>query len=348
VQQSDVLIAADDARQLAAALLESAGTSGPAAAVVARHLTESDIANVRSHGLIRVAQYLDEIAAGELEPAAVPAVERAAGPRVEIDGNRCFGQVAGAFAVERALAATRAHGAAVVTVRRTGHVGRIGAYVEELARGGCVALAFCSGPRPGHWVAPFGAVEGRLATNPIAYAFPAPGGPVVADFSTSTVPEGVIRRLRDLGRSAPGGALQDAGGAATEDPGVLYGEPRGSILPLGGPTFGHKGYALGLLVEAMGTLLAGDETEDSSRYGNNLALFAVPVDEDFEARAGRLGDYVRSARPADSARPVLLPGDPERTARASAVGVLVDPPTWESLATLARARGVRFPSPLPA
>jgi LDH2 family malate/lactate/ureidoglycolate dehydrogenase len=230
----------------------------------------------------------------------------------------------------------------VVTVRDTGHAGRIGAYVESLARSGSLAIAFCSGPRSGHWVAPFGGVEGRLATNPIAYAFPAGDDPIVADFSTSSVPEGVVRRRRELGQGLPGDALQDAEGIPCDDPNVLYAQPRGTILPLGGPFFGHKGFALGLLVEAMATLLTGDETPDADRFGNNLAIVAVAVDEAFAARADQLAAYIRSARPANPDRPVLMPGDLERAA-ARVGGVRVDMPTWDALAALAKGRGVKLP-----
>src|SRR6185295_3601784 len=106
-------------------------------------------------------------------------------------------------------------------------------------------------------VAPFGGIEGRLATNPIAFAIPNGSTPVVADFATSAMPEGRVRTARNTGRRLPDGVLQDASGRATDDPTVLYEEPEGTLLPLGGPLFGHKGYAMAILVEAMATLLAG-------------------------------------------------------------------------------------------
>jgi uncharacterized oxidoreductase len=341
-----VFLGIDGALSLAADLLVSAGARADAARIVAQHLVESDRAGVPSHGVMRIPQYLEQIASGEIDPAATPARERSSGAHVRVDGKRSFGQVAAAFAVDAAVEAARASGVAVVTVRHTGHAGRIGAYAEQLAEARLLAVVYCSGPRSGHWVAPFGGIEGRVATNPIAYAFPAVGGAVVADFSTSAVPEGVIRRMRELGLPAPQGSLQDASGRPAHDPDALYAEPPGTILPLGGERFGHKGFALGLLVEAMATLLTGDDTVDGSRYGNNLALVAIAVDPGFEARAATLAEYVRSARPADPARPVLMPGDPERRARAAENGVPVDATTWRTLAVLAHERDVELPSPV--
>jgi LDH2 family malate/lactate/ureidoglycolate dehydrogenase len=340
-----VLLDRTTAIQFASALLVASGARQSGAEIVAQHLVESDLADVHSHGLLRIPQYLDEIARGEIEPAAEPTRERGAGAIVRIRGNRCFGQLAGAVAVEEARVAAVEQGVAVVTVRDTGHAGRIGTYVESLARSGILALAFCSGPRSGHRVAPFGGVEGRLATNPIAYAFPTGVDPIVADFSTSAVPEGVARRLHGLGRPLPAGAVQTADGIASEDPGVLYAQPRGTILPLGGPAFGHKGFALGLLVEVMATLFAGDETADSDRFGNNLAIVAIAVDEAFVGRADRLAAYICSTRPADPRRPVLMPGDPERAATKRADGVQVDASTWSAIVALAKERGVEVPQP---
>jgi len=339
-----VLLDRDAAESFATALFRAAGGTVAVSQVVARHLVDSDSRGVPSHGLLRVPQYLDEIAAGEIDPAALPTRDRASGARVWLDGNRCFGPVAGWAAVDEATAATTVAGIAIVTVRHTGHAGRIGDYVERAARAGLVAVAYCSGPRSGHRVAPFGATEGRLSTNPIAFAFPTPSEPVVADFSTSAVPEGVVRRMHELGLPVPEGAVQDPAGRPTTDAGVLYSTPPGTILPLGGSGFGHKGFALGVLVEVLATLLAGDETADASRYGTNLALITIGADTEFPARAGRLADYVRSAAPADPARPVLMPGDPERAFAEREVGVRVDRSTWAALVAAAYERNVPLPS----
>lgn len=326
-----------------AALLRSSGANKTSAEIVARHLVESDLRGVASHGLMRVRQYLDEIAAGEIDPAGAPSYERIEAARIWVEGNHCFGQLAGSFAADEAAKTARVHGIAVVTVRHTGHAGRIGAYAEHLARSGLMALACCSGPRSGHRVAPFGGAEGRLATNPIAYAFPTQGEPVVADFSTSAVPEGTVRRLRELDLPVPEGALQDASGRMVTEPGVLYATPPGTILPLGGQRFGHKGFALALLVEALATLLSGDDTADATRYGNNLALIGIATDAGFEHRAERLVEYVRSARPIDPGRPVLMPGDPERRLSDAATAIRIDGSTWEALRGAARERSVRPP-----
>jgi uncharacterized oxidoreductase len=331
------------AAAFAAELLESRGADRASAGTVAEHLVESDLCGVPSHGLLRVPQYVDELRSGEIDGRARPIVTHRSDAFAVVDGRRAFGQVAALSAVEAATAGAAACGVGLATVVRAGHAGRIASYVERIATAGSLGLAFCSGPRSGHRVAPYGGVEGRLATNPIAFGFPGDRGPVVADFSTSTVPEGAVRRLRDLGLAAPEGSLQGPDGVATTDPSVLYGDPPGTIRPLGGDTFGHKGYALGLLVEVMTTVLAGEDADDASRFGNNVTLLVMTGDERVAAAGSALAAYVRSSRPVDAARPVLLPGEPERRARERGRDVEVDLPVWSTLLELAQRHSIRVP-----
>jgi len=343
-----VVLSAEAARRLARSMFEAYGVPSQSALVVADHLVENSLLGVHSHGLIRVPQYVEEILRREVDPIAAPALTRRNNAILYVEGNRCFGQLAASLAAVEAVPAASTHGISLVLVRRTGHAGRIGAYTEEIARQGLIALGFCSGPRSGHRVAPFGARDARLATNPISYAIPTPADPLVADFSTAVSPEGRIRLLKARGLSAPTGTLLDAWGTPTIDPGVLYTEPKGSILPFGGLEQGYRGFALSLLVECMATLLAGDDTVDESRYGNNLAFIAIVPQPDFTNRVQQTADYIRSATPIDSTQPVLLPGEPERFRRRRARGVLIDRETWSTIGRLASAKALRLPDPLPA
>jgi hydroxycarboxylate dehydrogenase B len=338
-----IVVSREAARELACSMFEAYGVPARSAATVADHLVENSMMGVHSHGMIRLPQYVDEILQGEIDPAATPAVARRRDAIAYIAGNRCFGHLAASLAAAEAIPAARAHGMSLALVRRTGHAGRIGAYTERIARRGLIALSFCSGPRAGHRVAPFGGKEARLATNPISYAVPTRDAPIVADFSTAVAPEGRIRFLKARGLSAPPGTLLDARGVPTTDPGVLYDEPKGVILPFGGLELGYRGFALSLLVECMATLLPGDDTPDESRYGNNLAFIAIVPEPGFTDRVQRMVEYVRSAEPIDAARPVLLPGEPERIARRHARGVPIDRETWSSIERLAAAKSLRLP-----
>jgi hydroxycarboxylate dehydrogenase B len=349
-QSSPVRVERAGLAEMSKALLGAAGATAQNADVVVEHLLEADAMGLKSHGIIRVPQYLDDIAAGGIDPVASPTMIKTAAGRLAVDGQNGFGQVVGVTMAHEAVSLARNVGVAFVTGRHMGHTGRIGAYPEIIASHGMVGIVVCSGPRHGHWVAPFGGREGRLATNPIAYAVPVAGGqPMVADFSTSVVPEGVIRSLKNRGLQAPEGALRDAAGKATNDPSVLYTEPKGTIQALGG-AFGYRGTALGILVDVLAALLADDEAEDPKRGGSNLAMIAIAADDVFAGRAARMLRYIRSSSPLDPQRPVMTPGqrEQEEAARAGTGPILVDGPTWQSLSSAAAANKIPVPKALAA
>jgi LDH2 family malate/lactate/ureidoglycolate dehydrogenase len=108
----------------------------------------------------------------------------------------------------------------------------------------------------------------------LSYGLPATGDPIVSDFATSVLSEGAIRGARNKGDQLPEGAVIDAHGEPTRDPNAFYGPPRGGILPFGGAA-GHKGEALGLLVEALGGLLGGESPGDEAGAINGLWLLLI-------------------------------------------------------------------------
>lgn len=334
------LLSTQAAREMAELVLRAAGASEATASVVAEHLVTSESMGLASHGLLRLPQYVGEIEAGEIDPSRWPAVDELSPSRAQMSGERCFGQVAGMVASEWVAKACCVADVCVLTARDIGHTGRIGAYVERVARSGAVGIAFCSGPPSGQRVAPFGGLDGRLATNPIAYAFPTTGDPVTADFSTSVVPEGKVRAAKIRGATVVAGALQDADGNPSTDPGVLYGSPPGTLLPLGGPDVGYKGTALAILVEVMATLLAGDRVTDATRVGNDLCLVGVSLPPESQAAASELVAHLKSARPAKSVDAVLVPGELEHLQATGKAHLSMDDETWSAIVQAASRYGV--------
>jgi hydroxycarboxylate dehydrogenase B len=338
---TDVVVDPGALRPFLVALFAASGVPRANAEAVVAHLVDSSMCGLPSHGVLRVPDYLDAIDAGRVDASVAPRVV-SDGAVLVLDAQQGLGQVAAAAAVDAVRRRARANGVGVVALRRAAHLGRIGAYVEALARDGLVALGFCSVPTRFHNVAWFGAREGRMGTNPVAYAYPTSRDPVVADFSTSATPEGRIRLLRNRGLAAPAGLLHDAAGRPTTDPNVLYEVPGGTIQPLGSPDFGHKGSALGMLVEVMATVLAGEVADDPDR-DNNLTLLALVPDEGFVARADASVDYVHRAAPIDPSRPPLVPGEVEADARRACTTITVDGATWDQIT--ARAAAAQIPLP---
>ncbi|MDB5058285.1 MAG: dehydrogenase [Chloroflexi bacterium] len=343
-------IAAPELEAITVRLLQAWRVPVDAARTVADHLVESSLAGVDSHGIMRLPQYLDAIEAGEIDVDApiTPVLDR--GSIVAFEANHAFGPVAGMAAAQVAAERAQSHGLSLVVMAHAGHAGRIGAYTGAIAEQGVLALAFCNSPVYGHFIAPPGSRTGRLATNPIAYGFPTLEGPVVADFATGSMPEGVVRLLRDRGNPAPPDMMLDARGEPTTDAGSLYTDPPGVILPLGGARNGHKGFALGLLVEVLAGTLAGDKITDPNLRGNNLTFIcidvrATPAAPHFQELAAELVAYVHAAAPIREDGRVMVPGEKEQRTRAERLrsGIPVDSFTWEGIASRAARLGVPLP-----
>ena len=337
-------VASKDMMILGRTLLERAGALPDHARIVVEHLVDSSAMGLHSHGVMRIPQYLAEIEAGIIDPRAAPKVIQTAPSRLTVDGERGFGQVVGMLMVEALAPAARATGIAMINGRHLGHTGRIGAYPEALAHAGLVGMAVCNGAPSGHWVAAFGGSDGRISTNPISMAWPVDGeAPVVADFSTATAPEGVIRVMRDRQVEAPEGYLRDADGRPTRDPNVLYAVPKGAIQPLGGE-LGYRATALALFVEVLTTMLNGDAVDDRSRKGTDMTLLAIAPQSGFAQLARGLSEHVRASPPLEAKRPVLMPGDREHAANNPAAALRVDTPTWDALAIAARDAHLQMPA----
>ncbi len=342
---------AADFEPLAAALFQAAGTPGPEARRVAQSLLRSSLAGHDSHGVLRIPEYLQFIIDGTVCPGAAVEVRRTSNTTAVVDCGQNFGAVGAGRAIEIAIEIAQQHKTACVTTLRCSHVGRLGEYVETAARHDLIAIATCNSPISGHFVLPYGGREGRLATNPLAYGIPSAGDPIVADFSTSVAPEGKVRVHRNQDKPLPPGWIVDADGNPSIDANEFYGPPRGGILPLGGAA-GHKGFALGLLVDILGSVLNGISSTDPDTLGNGVCFVVIdpaafcPLDS-FRREVARTIEYVKSSAPAPGFDEVLAPGEIEfRSARRRRVeGIPIDEPTWLAIREHADRLGVPLRMP---
>ena len=222
----------DQIAEAAASLFVAAGTSSEDARTVAGLLAEANCAGHDSHGLIRVPQYLAAIEDGRIDPAAEVEVVRETSITAVLDGHWGFGQVAMTRAVELASAKASGHGLAAVTVRSASHIGRLGSYVERLARRDLAALLLVNAVGiPAYRMAPWGGTEARLATDPWPSGSPRRGrsrGPRHDHHRRGRGQGAGPEQPRGAG---PRGWLIDAEGRPTTDPDVLYGDPGAASCP---------------------------------------------------------------------------------------------------------------------
>ena len=334
------VIASSELTALATGIFVRFGAPPSTAEVVAASLVESSLLGHDSHGILRIARYVDKIREGTLDPAALPRVLRRLGGSAVVDGGRGFGQTTGRFSADLAVELAREHGVAAVSLANTNHVGRLGEYVERISAAGLAAIGFASGAGPGGAVAIHGGSERLFGTNPLAWSLPvSPGrGPLVADFSTAAIPEGKVAMARARGEPLPPGAVIDREGGATTDPAAFY--AGGALLPFGG----HKGSSLVLFIELAANLLAGSVPASSRDYrpGNPTLLLALSVDafcprEDYLRYTDELLSRIERSRPAAGVSAVALPHAIElRTAEERRrSGIPVPDEIWRELRQLA-------------
>ncbi len=333
------------------------GSAGYEANLVADQLIGANLAGHDSHGVGMLPAYVQGALAGELHLNKHPEIVTDLGHLCVLDGQMGFGQVNGYEAMEQAIARTREHGVAIVGLRNSFHIGRIGHWAEQCAAAdlASIHLVNVAGHLP--LVAPFGGREARFVTNPVCFALP--GGPerdgrstplVLLDMATSKIAFGKARVAFEEGRSVPPDAMIDGEGRVTTDPSTMMGADReGALLAFGE----HKGSGLAIMAELLGAALIGGPTiqpgnpRRTGRTVNNMLSIVI----DPEAVGTGLGglvteaqaylDYVQSSAPREGFEEVLLPGDPENRAReARRDGIPVDANTIELLRTAADRAGL--------
>jgi uncharacterized oxidoreductase len=336
----------------ASSIFEAAGSAPKEAATIARRLVDANLAGHDSHGVIRIPEYVNAVGAGTLRPNQRARTVSDQGAVLLLDGELGYGQMLGEQAVDAGIAKARDYGIGMVTLRRSGHLGRIGDWAERAVEAGMVSLHFVNATGTQPLVVPHGGVEARGRTNPVAIGMPVAGKkPVILDFATSAVAEGKVRVARNKGTYLPPDCLLDADGKPTTDPKALYTDPRGRLMPFGGGVTGHKGSGLWLMADLLAGALSGGgaafpPTETSRFTSNMLSIVIAPgnfLDQnDFAAEVRRYADYIRSARPRDPKKPVMLPGEPEQKSRAErlAAGITVDPETLAQIVEAGRSVGV--------
>jgi hydroxycarboxylate dehydrogenase B len=237
-------------------------------------------------------------------------------------------------------------GVAVVALKNSGHLGRIGDWAEMGAAANLVSLHFVNTSGGGILVAPFGGTQRRLSANPIAAGVPVKNGPpIIVDISTCTIAEGKIKVAFNKGVKVPEDCILDSDGRPTDDPKAFYATPPGAILPLGG----HKGYGLSVIAEVLAGALTGGACSHFGvdRVANNmLSIILGPAifqrADGFSAEILGLIDHVKSSRTVTPDGEILMPGEPEARSRARKMrdGIEIDLTTWGQIVATAESLGV--------
>lgn len=237
----------------AAAIFESVGLPAGDARTAATMLVRSDLRGWRTHGLTRVASYVQRLESGEFNPR--PNLRHTVRDGIVVfEADGAMGQVAGPAAIVLGIEQLKQRAAVFIAVREVGHLGALGIHALAAAEAG----AFCM---LGQHTPPLLAMQGfkrpAIGHNPLAFGCPVPGAdPLVFDMACSVAARGHILLAAREGRTIPEGWALDTDGAPTTDAKRALAGP---LLPTGG----HKGIGMAMMIE----LLAGAFTASAESVG---------------------------------------------------------------------------------
>jgi uncharacterized oxidoreductase len=333
-------------QRLVGAIFTAAGCHDGEAGRIAHYLVGANLVGHDSHGVIRVPPYVGWLKEGKVLANQALRVVTETDCLAVVDGQFGFGQTMGEAAMKLGVAKAARSGVAVVALRNSGHLGRIGDWAEWAARAGQLSLHFVNTSGLGILVAPHGGTSPRISANPVAVGIPARGGPpLVLDISTSIVAEGKVRVALNKGVPLPDGCLLDAQGRPTNDPKTFYGPPRGAILPFGG----HKGSGLSVITDILAGALTGSgcSTPGVTRLVNGmLTVLLAPgffgSADAFHEEVAHFVAYVKSSEKVAPDAEILMPGEVEERTRARRLreGIDLDETTWGQIQATARSVGL--------
>ena len=343
---------AEDLQKFAAQLLSAGGLSEDEANLIAESLVQANLCGYDSHGLMRLPFYLERVKTGEAVPDAPFKVLNETPSLITVDANWGFGQTQARRLVKRLIDKATESGVGVGTMIRCSHIGRLGEYCEMAAAAGLVSMVTVNNHGAVQRVAPPGGKAPRLSTNPLAFGVPNADEPIVLDFCTCVTAEGKVRVKKIAGELCPDGWILDSEGRPTNDPNLLYGDPPGTILPMGGDQ-PYKGFGLSLIVEILSGALSGGVCAREvpiNPIGNCVFMLVLaPAHfggaEHFGDEVARLMSFIRGCPTVDGVDEITLPGDPERKtlSRKQSEGIAFDQGNWDQLLKLAEELDVDAP-----
>ena len=336
-------------------IFEKEGFSAEDARAIADVLMQADLFGIESHGAQRLMYYHRNIRSGSVNISARPEVLRETPVSALIDGHFGMGALVARFAMRTAIEKAKQSSVGMAVVRNSSHYGIAGYYTLMAEREGLAAFSMTN---TGPIMVPTFGREMMLGTNPMAFCMPADPVPFWFDASTTVVTLGKVEVCQKRGRPMPQGwTIGPDGAPCTDAPrmnaSILAGE-RGGILPLGGEGEthgGHKGYGLGIMVEALTGVLAQGMTSPQmcGAHGDHTCHFLLAFDPamfgdpaDIRARMSAYLAALRASEKMPGCARIYTPGEKafEAMARRLREGVPVEENTLAEVRQIAGELGV--------
>ena len=290
-------------------VLTASGVERSCAEAVADALIDAELTGVSTHGVSRLAVYMQRMDAGVMSRENNIRIVRESTSTLVVDAGNSLGAAAAKFAMERCIAKAKETGCCFASVHSSNHFGTAAYYTRLAAAQDMIGFA-CTNLKGK--IAPFGSAEPYMGTNPISVAAPSDDLPVVLDMAPSVVALGKLILAQKLGKSIPEGWALDKDGR---------GGPYGPHL--------HDLYVM-------------DEPQGVSHFlgAIDIAHFIEPAA--FKSALSAMSREIKALKKADGVEDIFLPG--ERSGRKAeenaANGIEVPQPVYEELLELGKPYGL--------
>ena len=244
-------------------------------------LVEADLMGHSTHGVRLLPLYIKDVEAGNMLVTGEEEIIKDTGSCLTIDGKSLPGIWLTKKALNLSAKRAKIYGVSTVLVKNSHHNGALAAYMLPIINQGLVPIIKSSVPSSAT-VAPFGGTKPLLTPDPMALGYPTNKEPVIIDISASITTNNMIvdkiakKKLFDFD------CLLTSDGIPTNDPREVM-EKNGTVMPIGGLDYGHKGFGLALGIEALSQGLSGSGRSKKPK-SMNLSTFVQVIDP--EAFAG--------------------------------------------------------------
>jgi 3-dehydro-L-gulonate 2-dehydrogenase len=324
-----------EVQETLAGVLIKLGMSAKRAQICARLFAETTRDGVYTHGINRFPRFVGTIQNGSVDVKAEAHRVAGFGALERWDGLRGPGNLNALTAMERAIGLSREHGVGCVALGNTNHWMRAGTYGWQAAEAGMIGICWTN-TMPN--LPPWGGVEPVIGNNPLVFAVPRAGGPVVLDMAMSQFSYGSLESYRKKGEILPVDGGFDEAGNLTRDPGAI--EKSWRPLPVGY----WKGSGLSVVLDMIAAMMTlGKATHELS----NDPLFEAGISQMFLAinpaafglapRAAEIAEEIvaslHGCKPAKEGSKVRYPGEQTLRVRTEneKFGLPVEPAVWEQI-----------------
>ena len=263
-------------------------------------------------GVKRLRRYQERIAKGHVDVGARLELVKESPALAWLDAHNGIGTVAATRAMRLAVEKAKACGIGQVVVRNSTHFGSSAVHACVASESGCIGVAYTNaGPE----MAPWGAREGAVGTNPWGIAAPTGlGFPTVLDIALTTAGKGMMRWHAETGRPMPLDWALTPEGEETDDPAAAM---AGALLGIGT----YKGYGLAFMTDVLTGVVGGGgygltPYAEEGKMDVSHTLTAIDIEwfmplTEFRRRIDDLAQMCKSRALRPGFTEVLIPGEQE-------------------------------------